>query len=75
MLLEKVIEDALDDKTKPRDRLAIMKALDNMMDKLTQRLSIDNSASMDASEILRGPKLSKQKSRMTAYASEREDEG
>jgi ACT domain-containing protein len=74
-LLEKVSADALDDKTKPRDRLAILKYLDSMMDKITQKLSIDNSAEMDASEFLGKIKLSIQKSRMTAYASEGEDEG
>ena len=74
-LLEKVIADSLNDKTKVRDRLAIMKYLDTLQDKIMQRLSIDNSANMDASEFLRGPHLSIQKSRMTAYASEGEDEG
>jgi hypothetical protein len=64
---------SLAETTKPRDRLAIMKALDVQMEKLTQKLSADNNATIDVSEILRGPKLSKQKSRMTAYASEGEE--
>jgi len=72
-LLEKVIEDALDDKTKPRDRLAILKALDGMMDKLTDKLSTEITPTPDINLILPGIKRSIQKSRMTAYASEEND--
>jgi len=58
-LLEKVCEDALDDKTKPRDRLAIMKTLDSMLDKLTEKLLAENNNIPDINEILTGPHLVK----------------
>jgi hypothetical protein len=58
-----LIEDGLSEKTKPKDRLAIYKALGEMQDKLAQDLQVNIHDDLLASEVLRGPMLRKGVSR------------
>ena len=58
MLLQKVIEDGLADKTKPRERLAIYKALGENLDKLSQALRMSSHDDAFVAEFLKGPTLS-----------------
>jgi hypothetical protein len=64
-ILNKVIEDPLSDSTKPRERLAIYKALSEMLDDLGRNLQIESQASKAAHEFLkRGPTTHHQESRL-----------
>ena len=66
-ILQKVISDGLADTTKPKDRLAIYKTLNELLDGLTQSLQIDNNIESKAAEFLsRGPILRRATSRLTA---------
>jgi len=66
-ILQKVISDGLADTTKPKDRLAIYKALNELLDELTQSLQVDSNLEREAAEFLsRGPVLRKVESRLTA---------
>jgi hypothetical protein len=56
-ILEKVIEQGLADTTKPRERLAILKTLDEQLDKLTEALRVSNQDNSIVSEFLSGPTL------------------
>ena len=69
-LLRKVIEDGLSDKTKPRDRLAIILKLNALVQQMTQNQQVDNELERQAHEFLKqGPPLVKAKSRFTATVS------
>ena len=64
--LLKLIDDGLSDSTKPRDRLAIFKALNELEEHYIQRLQIESEAAAQAHEFLKqGPKTSIQASRLT----------
>ena len=65
-ILQKVIEDGLSEKTKPKDRLAIYKALGEMRDKLAQELLVNSHNHEVAGDALRGPVLRLGKSRFSA---------
>jgi hypothetical protein len=65
-ILQKMIEDGLADTTKPRDRLAILKTLDEMRDKLVEKLQVGRQDDAFTSEVLRGPVLRKGISRFAA---------
>jgi ACT domain-containing protein len=66
-ILQKVIEDGLSEKTAPRERLAIYKALNELEIGLTDTLRIESQAAADAHEFLkRGPVTSQKVSRLTA---------
>ena len=66
-ILEKVIDDGLSEKTPPRERLAIYKALNELEDGLTDALRIESQAAADAHEFLKqGPITSHKVSRLTA---------
>jgi hypothetical protein len=65
-ILLKVIDDVLSDDTKPRDRLAIYKALSEIEERLTNNLQIESEAAAQAHEFLKqGPMTSTQASRLT----------
>jgi hypothetical protein len=56
-ILERVIQDALEDTTRPRQRLAIKKYLDKRMDELSERVrSYSPNGSADG-DFLTGPML------------------
>ena len=65
-ILHRLIEDGLADTTKPRDRLAILKTLDAMQDKLVEKLQVGRQDEAFTSEVLRGPMLRKGTSRFAA---------
>ena len=66
-ILEKVIEDGLSEKTAPRERLAIYKALNELEIGLTDTLRIESQAAAEAHEFLKqGPITSQKVSRLTA---------
>ena len=66
-MLEKVIEDGLSEKTAPRERLAIYKALNELEIGLTDTLRIESQAAAEAHEFLKqGPVTSHKVSRLTA---------
>jgi hypothetical protein len=66
-ILEKVIEDGLSEKTAPRERLAIYKALNELEIGLTDTLRIESQAAAEAHEFLKqGPVTSQKVSRLTA---------
>ena len=66
-ILQKVIEDGLSEKTAPRERLAIYKALNELEDGLTDSLRIESQAAAEAHEFLKqGPVTSQKVSRLTA---------
>ena len=66
-ILQKVIEDGLSEKTAPRERLAIYKALNDLEIGLTDTLRIESQAAAEAHEFLRqGPVTSQKVSRLTA---------
>jgi hypothetical protein len=68
--LSKVIEDALLDSTKPKERLAIYKALSEILDDLGRNLQIESQASKAAHEFLkRGPVTRYQESRLRSETS------
>jgi len=70
-ILQKVIDDGLSDDTKPRDRLAIYKALSELEERLSQSLRIESEAEAAAHEFLkRGPTLRHQVSRLTVSQEE-----
>lgn len=56
-ILERVIEEGLADTTKPRERLAILKTLNEQLDKLTETLRVSNQDNSIVSEFLNGPTL------------------
>jgi ACT domain-containing protein len=56
-ILQKLIEDGLADTTKPKDRLAIYKALGEMLEKLSQKLLTECHYDEHSTEVLRGPTL------------------
>ena len=64
-ILQKIIEDGLADNTTPKDRLAIYKGLNELVDNLGQNLQIENQAAAKAHEFLKqGPVLRKMESRL-----------
>ena len=66
-ILQKVIDDGLSEKTAPRERLAIYKALNELEIGLTDTLRIESQAAADAHEFLKqGPVTSQKVSRLTA---------
>ena len=66
-ILQKIIEDGLSDGTSPKDRLAIYKGLNELVDNLNQNLEIENQAAAAAHEFLKqGPVISPQISRLSA---------
>lgn len=66
-MLQKLIEDGLSNTTKPKDRLAIYLKLNELVDRLTDSLHIENQFEKEAHEFLKqGPVLVKAKSRFTA---------
>jgi hypothetical protein len=66
-ILEKIIEDGLSDETSPRDRLAIIKALIELSEKLSPGTQMDSQLEAAAHEFLsRGPTTRPMKSRVTA---------
>ena len=66
-ILQKVIEDGLSEKTAPRERLAIYKALNELEIGLTDTLRIESQAAAEAHEFLKqGPVTSHKVSRLTA---------
>jgi DNA invertase Pin-like site-specific DNA recombinase len=66
-ILQKVIEDGLSEKTAPRERLAIYKALNELEIGLTDTLRIESQAAAEAHEFLKqGPVTSQKVSRLTA---------
>ena len=65
-VLQKLIENGLSEKTKPKDRLAIYKALGEMQDKLAQELRVNSQDDEAVNENLRGPVLHLGKSRFSA---------
>ena len=68
--LSKVIEDALSDSTKPKERLAIYKALSEILDDLGRNLQIESQASKAAHEFLKhGPHTERQESRLHSETS------
>lgn len=69
------IKQRLAETTTSKVRLAIMKALDSMLEKLTEKLSVENDVTPDINEILPGPKRGIQKSRMDANSSKGSEEG
>ena len=69
-ILQKIIEDGLSDGTSPKDRLAIYKGLNELVDNLSQNLQIESQAAKEAHEFLkRGPTTRHQVSRLTATQS------
>jgi hypothetical protein len=66
MLLQKIIEDGLTATTKPRERLAIYKALGERLEKLSQALQMSSHDDAFATEFLKGPTLVPGKSRFAA---------
>jgi hypothetical protein len=66
-ILKKVIDDGLSERTPPRERLAIYKALNELEVGLADALRIESQAAADAHEFLRqGPITSQKVSRLTA---------
>ncbi|MHA2171302.1 MAG: hypothetical protein ACXAB7_15545 [Candidatus Kariarchaeaceae archaeon] len=66
-ILQKVIKDGLSERTPPRERLAIYKALNELEVGLTDALRIESQAATDVHEILKqGPVTSQKVSRLTA---------
>ena len=69
-ILQKIIQDGLSDETAPRDRLAIYRGLNELVDNLSQNLQIESQAAAEAHEFLkRGPTTRPQVSRLTATQS------
>ena len=65
-LLEKIIEDGLAETTKPKERLAIYKALGERLEKLSQTLQTSNQDDTFTADYLKGPMIRKGISRFTA---------
>ena len=66
-LLRKIIQDGLSADTKPKDRLAIYLKLNEMDNKMSQALQVENEADNSIHELLKqGPKTSVQVSRYSA---------
>jgi hypothetical protein len=65
-LLEKVIEDGLAETTKPKERLAIYKALGAKLEKLSQSLQMSIQGIAFTADYLKGPTIRKGISRFTA---------
>ena len=56
-ILEKIIEDGLAEKTKPRDRIAIHKMLTELIDTLMARLNATRTDTTSIKELMTGPTL------------------
>ena len=65
-MLRKIIEDALSDTTKPKDRLAIYSKMNLVEDAMTRDLQIGNEIEKRALEFLTGPVQVPGKSRFTS---------
>jgi len=66
-ILQKVIDDGLSERTPPRERLAIYKALNELEGGLTDAMRIESQAAANAHELLKqGPVTSHKVSRLTA---------
>jgi hypothetical protein len=65
-ILRKVIDSGLADSTKPKDRLAILKTLDSMREKLAQQLQVNNIDDNFIKDLFSGPVLIPGKSRYTS---------
>jgi len=72
-ILQKIIEDAMDEKTKPRERLAIYKALGEKVDKLSETLRMSNYDNEFVAELLKGPTLITGTSRFAASSKNEEN--
>ena len=69
-ILELFIQDALANTTKPRDRLAIMKYMNERMDELEEKLQFYSRPDYgDLRNMLTGPKLVEETSRFSAFSS------
>ena len=64
-ILDKVIEDALAENTKPRQRLAIYKVLTDRHERLREKIMGSSMSSAEIEELLSGPKLVAGKSRFS----------
>ena len=68
-ILELFIQDALANTTKPRDRLAIMKYMNERMDELEEKLQFYSRPDYgDLRNMLTGPKLVEETSRFSAFS-------
>ena len=65
-ILDRVIEDGLDDKTKPRQRLAIAKYLTGLMDRLADKYARRSSNPEAIMQLLGCPELKPAQSRFHA---------
>jgi ACT domain-containing protein len=62
-VLEEILADALDDKTKPRQRLAIKRYIDERVEQLSEKYLRHRSNPQTTKSFLNGPKLESGKSR------------
>jgi Fe2+ or Zn2+ uptake regulation protein len=67
-LLQELIEAGLSKKTKPKDLLAIYKALEKIKEKLVKDMQVSRNDDALAAEFQRGPVLRKGVSRFSASA-------
>jgi ACT domain-containing protein len=68
-IVELFMQDALADTTKPRDRLAIMKYMNERMDELVEKLQLYSRPDYgDLRNMLTGPKLVEETSRFSAFS-------
>ena len=65
-ILGKIIDDGMAENTAPRDRLAIYKALNELDDKLSSAIETESQAAEYLYDSLKGPKLERQESSLTA---------
>ena len=66
-ILQKLIDTALADSTKPRERLAIYKMLNEIMDDLAEKFIAENKVEhRNVADLLKGPTLSQGVSNFTA---------
>ena len=65
VILDKIIEDALSDKTKPRQRLAAYKLLMERLERLWEKVVRDSMDNDEIVELLSGPTLIQGKSRFS----------
>jgi len=71
-VLDTVIHDAKSKKTKPRDRVTIMKFLDEQLDKLWEQVLMTEQTKEVDTVSLSGPRQIKAKSQLSASQGKRE---
>jgi len=71
-VLDMVVQDAKSEKTKPRDRVEIMKFLDMELDKLWEQITRAEQTKEANTVVLSGPRQVKAKSRLSATQGRRE---